>query len=137
VTGGTDHRSRRRRDCQRPTRHERHARDLPASYVATSRRTRVRLTIHTAQGVTADTSHTLLTGSESRQLAYTALTRGRHANHLYLEVVGDGDEHNVIRPDHTHPLTATDLLQRSWPATTPPARPHPAPRGAKTLPPAG
>ncbi|MCR6490879.1 helicase C-terminal domain-containing protein [Cellulomonas sp. P24] len=69
-------------------------------------------TIHTAQGVTADTSHTLLTGQESRQLAYTAVTRGKTANHLYLEVVGDGDEHNVIRPEYVHPLTATDLLER-------------------------
>ncbi len=85
---------------------------LPASYVATCVELGYASTIHTAQGLTADTSHTLLTGQESRQLAYTALTRGRHTNHLYLEVVGDGDEHNVIRPDHTHPLTATDLLQR-------------------------
>jgi hypothetical protein len=106
-------RRRQRRDCERPTRQERPPRDtarrptsLPPSNSGTPR------TIHTAQGVTADTSHTLLSGSEPRQLAYTALTRGRHANHLYLEVVGDGDEHNVIRPDHTHPLTATDILEQ-------------------------
>ncbi|HPE12018.1 MAG TPA: MobF family relaxase [Actinomycetota bacterium] len=86
--------------------------DLPAGYVAASVELGYACTIHTAQGVTADTSHTLLSGSEPRQLAYTALTRGRSANHLYLEVVGDGDEHNVIRPDHTHPATATDILER-------------------------
>ena len=30
-------------------------------------------------------------------------TRGRHANHLYLQVVGDGDPHTVIRPELIHP----------------------------------
>ncbi|MBK8460764.1 MAG: AAA family ATPase [Micropruina sp.] len=85
--------------------------DLPAAYVGASVELGYAATIHTAQGVTADTSHTLLTGAESRQLAYTAATRGRLGNHLYLQVVGDGDEHNVVRPDHTHPPTATDLLE--------------------------
>jgi DNA primase catalytic core len=86
--------------------------DLPPDYVRTSVDLGYATTIHTAQGVTADTSHTLLTGQESRQLTYTAVTRGKAANHLYLEVVGDGDEHNVIRPEYVHPLTATDLLER-------------------------
>ncbi|HEX7537730.1 MAG TPA: MobF family relaxase [Dermatophilaceae bacterium] len=85
---------------------------LPADYVATAVELGYASTIHTAQGLTADTGHTLLTGEESRQLAYTAATRGRMENHLYLEVVGDGDVHNVVRPDHVHPLTATDLLER-------------------------
>ena len=86
--------------------------DLPPDYVRTSVDLGYATTIHTAQGITADTSHTLLTGQESRQLAYTAVTRGKAANHLYLEVVGDGDEHSVIRPEYFHPLTATDLLER-------------------------
>jgi hypothetical protein len=50
-------------------------------------------TVHTAQGVTADTMHGLVTGEESRQQLYTMLTRGRIANHLYMQVVGDGDTH--------------------------------------------
>jgi len=85
---------------------------LPAGYVTASVELGYACTIHTAQGVTADVSHTLITGSESRQLAYAAATRGRTANHLYLQVVGDGDPHNIIRPDHTHPPTATDLLEQ-------------------------
>ena len=32
------------------------------------------------------------TGQESRQQLYTMLTRGRHANHLYLRVVGGGTQ---------------------------------------------
>ena len=69
-------------------------------------------TIHSAQGVTADTMHGLLTGQESRQQLYTMLTRGRHANHLYLQVVGDGDPHTLIRPDTISPRTPTETLQQ-------------------------
>ena len=69
-------------------------------------------TIHRAQGVSADTMHGLLTGQESRQQLYTMLTRGRHANHLYLQVVGDGDPHTLIRPDTISPRTPTETLQQ-------------------------
>jgi hypothetical protein len=69
-------------------------------------------TIHSAQGVSADTLHGLLTGQESRQQLYTMLTRGRHANHLYLQVVGDGDPHTLIRPDAISPRTPTEALQQ-------------------------
>jgi hypothetical protein len=75
-------------------------------------RTRLRTTIHAAQGVTADTMHGLLTGQESRQQLYTMLTRGRHANHLYLQVVGDGDPHSIIRPDTISPRTPAETLQQ-------------------------
>ena len=64
---------------------------LPAEYVRTSTGLGYATTIHGAQGVSADTMHGVLTGQESRQQLYTMLTRGRHANHLYLQVVGDGD----------------------------------------------
>ncbi len=40
------------------------------------------------------------------------LTRGRHANHLYLQVVGDGDPHALIRPDTISPRTPTEILQQ-------------------------
>ena len=84
---------------------------LPRAHVATYVELGYAATIHTAQGLTADTGHTLLTGTETRQLTYTAATRGRTANHLYLQVVGDGDPHTVITPDTIHPRTATDLLE--------------------------
>jgi ATP-dependent exoDNAse (exonuclease V) alpha subunit len=63
---------------------------LPADYVHTSTGLGYATTIHSAQGVTADTMHGLATGQESRQQLYTMLTRGRAANHLYLQVVGGG-----------------------------------------------
>ena len=69
-------------------------------------------TTHTAQGITADTMHGMLTGNESRQQAYTMLTRGREANHAYLVVVGNGDPHTLIHPETINPLTPTDILER-------------------------
>ena len=85
---------------------------LPIDYVHTSTGLGYASTIHSAQGVTADTMHGLLTGQESRQQLYTMLTRGRHANHLYLQVVGDGDAHTLIRPDTISPHTPTETLQQ-------------------------
>jgi conjugative relaxase-like TrwC/TraI family protein len=85
---------------------------LPADYVRDSTGLGYATTIHSAQGVSADTMHGLLTGKESRQQLYTMLTRGRHANHLYLQVVGDGDPHTLIRPDTISPRTPTETLQQ-------------------------
>jgi AAA domain len=85
---------------------------LPADYVQRSTGLGYATTIHSAQGVTADTMHGLLTEQESRQQLYTMLTRGRHANHLYLQVVGDGDPHSIIRPDAISPRTPAETLQQ-------------------------
>ena len=95
----------------------RHARNgrivtLPAAYVSTATELGYATTVHTAQGVTADTMHGVVTGVESRQQLYTMITRGRSANHLYVSVVGDGDPHAVIQPDSIHPRTATELLEQ-------------------------
>jgi len=90
----------------------RHRVILPAPYVAESVELGYACTIHSAQGVTADVLHGIATGTETRQQLYTMLTRGRHANHVHLEVVGDGDVHSLIRPDAIIPQTATDLLER-------------------------
>ena len=87
-------------------------RPLPVDYVRTSTGLGYATTIHSAQGVSADTMHGLLTGQESRQQLYTMLSRGRHANHLYLRVVGDGDPHTVIRSDTISPRTPTETLQQ-------------------------
>jgi conjugative relaxase-like TrwC/TraI family protein len=85
---------------------------LPAHYVQESTGLGYASTIHAAQGVTADTMHGLATGQESRQQLYTMLTRGRAGNHLYLQVVGDGDPHTVIRPETISPRTPTELLEQ-------------------------
>jgi hypothetical protein len=85
---------------------------LPSDYVRESTGLGYATTIHGAQGVSADTMHGLLTSEESRQQLYTMLTRGRHANHLYLQVVGDGDPHTLIRLDTISPRTPTETLQQ-------------------------
>jgi hypothetical protein len=40
------------------------------------------------------------------------LTRGRHASHLYLQVVGDGDPTPSSGPDTIAPRTPTETLQQ-------------------------
>jgi conjugative relaxase-like TrwC/TraI family protein len=85
---------------------------FPADYVRESTGLGYATTIHAAQGVTADTMHGLATGQESRQQLYTMLTRGRAANHLYLQVVGDGDPHTLIRPETILPRTPTETLHQ-------------------------
>jgi hypothetical protein len=85
---------------------------LPADYVQASTGLGYATTIHSAQGVSADTMHGLVTGLESRQQLYTMLTRGRVANHVYLQVVGDGDPHSIIRPESVAPRTPTEILQQ-------------------------
>jgi DNA primase catalytic core len=85
---------------------------LPAGYVTEHVTLGYATTVHGAQGVTADTSYAVATGAETRQLLYVALTRGRHANHVFLLTAGDGDPHNVITRDALLPPTAVELLTR-------------------------
>ena len=85
---------------------------LPASYVRQHVTLGYATTVHGAQGITADTCHTLATGQETRQLLYVGLSRGRDANHLYLVTAGDGDPHAIITRDALLPPTAVDLLTR-------------------------
>ena len=85
---------------------------LPADYVGAATGLGYASTVHTAQGVTADSMHGVVTAEESRQQLYTMLTRGRTANHVFVSVVGDGDPHDVTRPDSLHPRTATELLEQ-------------------------
>jgi conjugative relaxase-like TrwC/TraI family protein len=85
---------------------------LPGTYVRDFVELGYATTIHAAQGITADTMHGLLTDTKSRQLLYTMCSRGRLSNHIYLQLVGDGDPHTVIRPDTVRPSTATELLEQ-------------------------
>lgn len=52
------------------------------------------VTVHSAQGVTADTSHAVLGENTTRNLLYVAMTRGRHTNsaHLYERVSDNQDQ---------------------------------------------
>ncbi|UXA21346.1 relaxase domain-containing protein (plasmid) [Mycobacterium sp. SMC-4] len=67
------------------------------------------VTVHAAQGVTADTCHTLLSAdSATRAIAYVGLTRGRHTNtvHLYDTRAGEGDH------DHTETVPGQHTARR-------------------------
>ena len=77
---------------------------LPPEYVAAWCELGYATTIHTAQGVTADTCHGLITGNETRQQLYTMATRGRQTNHLHIQTTGDG------RPD---PLDLDSVIDES------------------------
>ncbi|WP_235503523.1 MobF family relaxase [Aeromicrobium sp. Root344] len=94
----------------------RHARSglhitLPAPYVAEHVELGYASTVHSAQGLTADTMHGVITGTESRETLYSMMTRGRHANHVHLAVGGDGDPHQLLHPDTREPATATEILE--------------------------
>jgi len=67
------------------------------------------VTVHSAQGVTADTSHAVLGENTSRALLYVAMTRGRHTNtaHIYSRPTGD-HEYGHQEPDGTHVKTRGD-----------------------------
>ena len=84
---------------------------LPAGYVREAVELGYATTIHTAQGVTADTTHGLVDELMTREQLYTMVSRGRTANHLYIAVGGDGDPHRILHTDPQEP-TATDILQR-------------------------
>lgn len=89
------------------------------------------VTVHAAQGATADRCHAVLTVGGRRSGAYVAMTRGRHANHVYLyeQIGGEGDhEHTPTAVAGVHPgrrgdaadaaTTLLELLGRDEPART-------------------
>lgn len=61
------------------------------------------VTVHSAQGATADTSHAVLGEDTTRNLLYVAMTRGRHTNtaHLYERIADTQDQpeavHSLVR----------------------------------------
>ena len=72
------------------------------------------VTVHAAQGVTADTCHTLLSAeAATRSIAYVGLTRGRHTNtvRLYDTRAGEADH------EHADPTaTGVHAARRGTPA---------------------
>lgn len=57
---------------------------LPAEYVAEHVDLSYAATIHRVQGMTVDTSHSLMGEGATREQLYTATTRGREANRVYV-----------------------------------------------------
>lgn len=85
---------------------------LPVEYVRAHVRLGYAATIDSAQGITADTCHVALSGRESRQQFYVAMTRGIYANHAYIVTALDGAEGAIYTEPATYPRTAIEVLQR-------------------------
>ncbi|MEV6072066.1 MobF family relaxase [Nocardia sp. NPDC052001] len=85
---------------------------LPAEYVREHVRLGYAMTIDSAQGITADTCHVVLAGSESRNQLYVALTRGASANYAYVTTAIDGSEATFWTEPGLFPRTAVEVLQR-------------------------
>ena len=68
--------------------------------------------MYLAQGRTADTAHAVFSGRETRETLYVAMTRGRGANHVYLDTAATGEPHAATTPDAIVPPTSVDRLLR-------------------------
>ena len=64
-------------------------------------------TVHSAQGVTADTSHAVIGETASRAMAYVAMSRGRDNNHVYIYTREAGEADH----EHRHLLDAAEVHQ--------------------------
>jgi hypothetical protein len=84
---------------------------LPATYVEEHVELGWASTVHTAQGLTADVVHGIVTGTESRQTLYTMLTRGRAENHVHVALPDPAEDHLMPTPALDHAATATELLE--------------------------
>ncbi|MET8430594.1 MobF family relaxase [Nocardia sp. NPDC004860] len=85
---------------------------LPAEYVREHVRLGYAMTIDSAQGITAETCHIVLTGSESRNQLYVALTRGATTNTMYVTTAIDGSEASFWTEPGLFSRTAVEVLQR-------------------------
>ena len=63
------------------------------------------VTVHSAQGVTADTAHAVIGETAGRALAYVAMSRGRESNdaYIYTHFSGEADH------DHTVPVAGDNV----------------------------
>lgn len=83
---------------------------LPGEYVREHLHLGYATTIDSAQGITADSCHVALSGRESRQQFYVAMTRGRRANHAYIATALDGAEGDIYTVAAHYPRTAVEHL---------------------------
>jgi conjugative relaxase-like TrwC/TraI family protein len=86
---------------------------LPASYVTRHVELAYATTAHRAQGCNLDTAHTVVSPATTRQALYVAATRGRDANHLYVDVTYDPDPttgHERTAPTRNAHQVLVDVL---------------------------
>jgi ATP-dependent exoDNAse (exonuclease V) alpha subunit len=102
---------------------------LPADYVRENVELGYAVTAHRAQGRTVDTAHAMVTATTTREVMYVEATRGREANHLYVDTHYDPD------PDTSHdgmaePQTGREVLEAAS-ATRVRSAPPPRPSGSR------
>ena len=86
---------------------------LPAGYLAEHVDLGYAITVHRAQGLTADTAHLVLTPGTSREALYVGLTRGRESNDAWITTSPTpGDGHDVPGL-HRPALTPGDVLHHA------------------------
>ncbi len=102
--------------------HESRTRPVPAAYLAVGNLDHgYAMTIHKSQGLTCDRAFVLVDDQTHAEAGYTALTRGRHENHLYA--IGDEkdlDHHGI--DDRPEPIdavrTALATSEAEWLASS-------------------
>ena len=97
---------------------------LPADHVRTSAGLGYAITIHAAQGVSADAMHGLATGRVSRQQLYTMLSRGRQPTTSTCRSSATATRTQSSDPRPSRPAPRPSCSNRSWTATTPPLQPR-------------
>lgn len=83
---------------------------LPANYVSGHVDLGYAVTAHRAQGITTDTSHVLVDSSTTRENLYVSMTRGRHANLVYVATDRPDDNHTTPHPADDPAATARSVL---------------------------
>jgi hypothetical protein len=87
---------------------------LPADYVALHVDLAYATTVNRTQGMTADITRVVVPNTMTREQYYTATTRGRHANHSYVETVQHVvDEHRETPPEQTAGSVLTGVLNHT------------------------
>jgi len=84
---------------------------LPAAYAAEHVDLAYATTAHRAQGLTVDTARALVSPTTTREALYVAATRGRDANHLYVDVAYDPDP-STGHDQAAKAPTAREVLER-------------------------
>ena len=89
------------------------SRVLPAWYLEKGQ---VRLgyahTSASVQGLTADTAKLLGDASMTRNEFYPGMTRGRQGNDFYLQIGGQGDTHDITKPEAVSPATMVEIVEK-------------------------
>ncbi|MGC9156179.1 MAG: MobF family relaxase [Ferrimicrobium sp.] len=82
---------------------------LPGDYVTSSVELGYATTVYRAQGRTVTSAHTLIGAGTTREVLYVGVTRGREANHLYVDT-GFGEEQSTSHGPSRERGSAREVL---------------------------